>query len=185
MIPWLDQPVMLHSDRDPGVCTMTPEQCAYKSQYWVNWYQADHRFALPTVAFFMVAIGIFTIAHIVSRIFPSRLQRNPAWCCLVAVCRFLSYKSWRFAGWNSQSLGAFLLGAAGLVFFFGEASLNIPWKRRRLMTASNDPGTTTILLAQYPRNQLWQLSPNRDSHRIHGASMHAFPSVRPPTYRRF
>lgn len=117
MIPWLDQPVMLHSDRDPGMCDMTPEQCAYKSAFWRNWYQADHRFALPTVAFFMVAIGIFTIAHILTLIFPRSFQRNPIWSRLVAVTRFLSCKSWRIAGWNTNSLGAYLLGGVGLVFF--------------------------------------------------------------------
>lgn len=119
MIPWLDQPVMLHSDRDPGECTMTPEQCAYKNRYWVFWYQSDHRYALPTVAYFLVAIGIFIIAHVVSRFLPSRFQRHPFWSRLVAVCRFLSYKGWRVAGWNTQSLGVFLLGATGLIFFFG------------------------------------------------------------------
>ncbi|KAJ5128270.1 hypothetical protein N7526_006436, partial [Penicillium atrosanguineum] len=117
MLPWLDQPVMLHSDRDPGMCMMTAEQCAYKTAYWRNWYQADHRFSLPTVAFFMVAIGLFTIAHILTLIFPRSFQRNPVWSRLVALSRFLSYKSWRVAGWNTNSLGVFLLGGAGLVFF--------------------------------------------------------------------
>lgn len=108
---------MLHSDRNPGMCTMTAEQCAYKTAYWRYWYQADHRFSLPTVAFFMVAIGIFTIAHILTLIFPKSFQRNPVWSRLVALSRFLSYKSWRIAGWNTSSLGVFLLGGAGLVYF--------------------------------------------------------------------
>lgn len=37
-LPILDQPVQFHSSRDPGKCKLTPEQCAYKSQYWVFWY---------------------------------------------------------------------------------------------------------------------------------------------------
>ncbi|KAJ5681387.1 uncharacterized protein N7477_001327 [Penicillium maclennaniae] len=117
MLPWLDQPVMLHSNRNPGTCTMTAEQCAYKTAYWRFWYQADHRFSLPTVAFFMVAIGIFTIAHILTLIFPKSFQKNPLWSRLVALARFLSYKSWRIAGWNTNSLGVILLGGAGLVYF--------------------------------------------------------------------
>lgn len=121
MVPFLDQPVMLHSDRDPGECTMTPEQCAYKSQYWVNWYQADHRYSLPTVAFFLTAIVLFAIGHFLSGIAPQRVQRSAIWSRFVSFLRFLSYKSWRIAGWNTQSLGVFLLGGAGLVFFLGES----------------------------------------------------------------
>ncbi|KAJ5632789.1 hypothetical protein N7490_009128 [Penicillium lividum] len=117
MLPFLDQPVLLHSDRDPGECTMTPEQCAYKHQYWVNWYQADHRYALPTVAFFMVAIILFSIAHITESLTPRSAKKSSIWLRPLAFLRFLSYKSWRIGGWNSQSLGVFLLGAAGLIFF--------------------------------------------------------------------
>lgn len=117
MLPFLDQPVLLHSDRDPGECTMTPEQCAYKQQYWVFWYQADHRYALPTVAFFLVAIILFSIAHVTASITPRSAKKSPIWWRPLAFLRFLSYKSWRIGGWNSQSLGVFLLGAAGLVFF--------------------------------------------------------------------
>ena len=121
MLPWLDQPVLLHSSRDPGECSMTPEQCAYKTQYWVFWYQADHRYALPTVAFFLVAIILFTIAHLITLLCPQRCQRNPIWLRLLSLVRFLSYKSWRIAGWNTQSLGIALLGVAGLIFFLGES----------------------------------------------------------------
>jgi hypothetical protein len=99
---------------------MTPEQCAYKTQYWVNWYQADHRYSLPTVAFFLTAIVLFAIGHFLSGIAPQRLQRSAIWSRSVSFLRFLSYKSWRIAGWNTQSLGVFLLGGAGLVFFLGE-----------------------------------------------------------------
>jgi hypothetical protein len=120
MVPWLDQPVMLHSSRDAGECTMTPEQCALKTSYWVFWYEADHRYALPTVAFFLVAIILFTVSRIVSKAAPQGLRKRPIWSRLVAAFRFLSYKSWRFGDWNTHSLGVCLLGAAGAVFFFGE-----------------------------------------------------------------
>ncbi|KAJ5179050.1 hypothetical protein N7492_002260 [Penicillium capsulatum] len=145
MIPWLDQPVMLHSSRDPGECTMTPEQCTYKLAYWRNWYQADHQFALPTVAFFLVAIGIFSIAHIVNSISPPSVKRSPLWQRSVAVSRFLSYKCWRIAGWNSQSLGVFLLGAAGLVFFFAMTLGPHPyyWPNTKEISYGNSPPIAT------------------------------------------
>lgn len=36
-VPWLDQPVMLHSSR-ANACKMTPEQCAYRNERWRYWY---------------------------------------------------------------------------------------------------------------------------------------------------
>lgn len=122
MVPFLDQPVMLHSDRDPGKCSLTPEQCALKNSYWVFWYEADHRFALPTVAFFLVAIILFTLFRAVSYATPQHVKRKSLWSRLIAALRFLSYKSWRIRGWNSHSLGVYLLAAAGAVFFLGELS---------------------------------------------------------------
>lgn len=125
MVPFLDQPVLLHSDRDPGECSMTPEQCAYQSSFWVNWYQADHRFSLPTVAFFMVAIGLFIIAHLISLIMPRSAKKNFVWLRPLAFLRYLSYKNWRVAGWNTQSLGVILLGAAGFVYFMCQYTILI------------------------------------------------------------
>lgn len=36
-IPWLDQPVLLHSSR-ADTCTLTPEQCDYRRGFWRYWY---------------------------------------------------------------------------------------------------------------------------------------------------
>lgn len=36
-LPWLDQPVFLHSSRADS-CTLTPEQCAYRRGHWRYWY---------------------------------------------------------------------------------------------------------------------------------------------------
>jgi hypothetical protein len=119
MLPWLDQPVLLHSSRDAGTCKMTAEQCALKKSYWLFWYEADHRYALPTVAFFLVAIGLFTIGHMASGILPRRIKQHSLLSRVFAGFRFLSYKGWRIRGWNTQSIGVFFLGAAGLVFFLG------------------------------------------------------------------
>ncbi|KAK2808659.1 hypothetical protein FQN50_004523 [Emmonsiellopsis sp. PD_5] len=110
MLPWLDQPVMLHSSRDPGECTMTPEQCAYKTRYWVFWYEADRRYGLPTVAFFVVAIILFTIGYWISAYTPQRFKQTARWSRMIAFFRLLSYKSWRILGWNTQSVGAMTLG---------------------------------------------------------------------------
>ncbi|KAJ5247797.1 hypothetical protein N7468_002780 [Penicillium chermesinum] len=145
MVPFLDQPVMLHSSRNPGECTMTPEQCAYKTRYWVYWYEADHRYALPTVAFFMVAIILFAIAHVVSQVSPTRVKASSIWLRPLAFLRYLSYKMWRIAGWNSQSLGVFLLGGAGLIFFFAMTLGPRPyyWPNTREISYGNSPPIAT------------------------------------------
>jgi ferric-chelate reductase len=36
-LPWLDQPVMLHSSRVPDYGPLTEEQLAYVTQYWLFW----------------------------------------------------------------------------------------------------------------------------------------------------
>lgn len=127
---------------------MTPEQCAYKQQYWVFWYQADHRYALPTVAFFMVAIILFSIAHVTASITPRSVKKSRIWSRPLAFLRFLSYKSWRTGRWNSQSLGVILLGAAGLVFFLGKKNLALsPTLITDPFSYSNDSWTTSLLLA--------------------------------------
>lgn len=117
MLPWLTQPVMLHSSRDPGHCMMTPEQCAYKTRYWVYWYEADHRYALPTVALILSTILVFTIAHILNLVAPASWRKTSAWRRVAAASRGASYRRWKFGNWRTQSLGAYLLGFVGFVFF--------------------------------------------------------------------
>lgn len=36
-IPWLDQPVLLHSSRVDN-CTLTESQCQYRNYSWRYWY---------------------------------------------------------------------------------------------------------------------------------------------------
>ncbi|PWY89229.1 hypothetical protein BO70DRAFT_385316 [Aspergillus heteromorphus CBS 117.55] len=145
MLPWLDHPVMLHSDRDPGECTMTPEQCAYKSGYWVNWYQDDHRYALPTVAFFLVAIFLFILGHWASILVPVSVKRTAGWSRVVAGLRFLSYKSWRTMVWSTPSLGALLLGGAGAVYFLAMTLGPHPyyWPNTKEISFGNSPPIAT------------------------------------------
>lgn len=85
-------------------------------------YIADYVYALPTVAFFMTAIGIFIIGHLLSsQIFGYRKFRGPpTWQKLIALVRYLSYRGYHVKAlrWNSAPVGILLLGAAGAVFFF-------------------------------------------------------------------
>ncbi|XWW92927.1 hypothetical protein V2A60_000855 [Cordyceps javanica] len=116
-MPLLQRPILLHSSRDPGNCTLTPERCAYKTRYWVFWYEADHVFALPTVYFFLAAIAVFAVGHFASAYAPASVTRRPLWRRAVAGLRFCAYKTWRFGNRNSQSLGAYLLLGVGVIFF--------------------------------------------------------------------
>ncbi|KAJ5338217.1 hypothetical protein N7452_004945 [Penicillium brevicompactum] len=145
MVPFLDQPVMLHSSRDAGNCTMTPEQCALKTSYWVFWYEADHRYALPTVAFFLVAIILFTLARLISKATPQGVKQKSLWSRLVAALRFISYKSWRIGSWNTHSLGAYLLAAAGVVFFLAMTLGPRPyyWPNTKEISFGNSPPIAT------------------------------------------
>lgn len=36
-VPWLDQPVMLHSSREDK-CKLSAAQCAYRNYRWRYWY---------------------------------------------------------------------------------------------------------------------------------------------------
>lgn len=85
-------------------------------------YIADYVYALPTVAFFMCALGIFIIGHFVSsQLLGYRRFRGPQlWQRLIAVIRYLSYRGFHVKAlrWNSAPLGVLLLGAAGTVYLF-------------------------------------------------------------------
>ncbi|OKL60878.1 hypothetical protein UA08_03733 [Talaromyces atroroseus] len=88
-----------------------------KRQYWVFWYQADHRYGLPTVAFFLVAIALFTLGHWVSVFAPRFSKKKSGWPRVMAIFRILSYKRWWVMARSTHSIGALLLAAAGVVFF--------------------------------------------------------------------
>ncbi|KAH7305761.1 ferric-chelate reductase [Stachybotrys elegans] len=115
---WLTHPVELHSWREAPPCELTPEQCAYQSGYWRWWYEADHRYALPTVALLLVAIILFTIANAFVIFAPAKWHQNRLLGRLLSYSRLLSYTSWRCGNWNTHSLGAYMLASVGFVFFF-------------------------------------------------------------------
>lgn len=87
-----------------------------------NRYIADLVYALPTIAFFMCAIGVFVISCFVSNLLlGSRESRRPrVWQKLVAGARYLSYRGFHVRGlrWNSAPVGVLMLGAVGTIYFF-------------------------------------------------------------------
>ncbi|KAM4063792.1 ferric reductase like transmembrane component domain-containing protein [Hirsutella rhossiliensis] len=136
---------MLHSSRNAGRCSMTAEQCAYKTRYWVFWYEADHRYGLPTTALFLATIIVFAIAHFVSLYAPRGLKNRTAWLRVVSLNRLLAYKSWRIGRWNSQSMGVYLLGAVGLIFFMAMTLGPRPyyWPNTREISFGDSPPIAT------------------------------------------
>jgi len=139
---WLTPPVTLTGSRMSDCGEKTAEECAWYRQRWHFWcvknhskplpnsinhsslrsrYIADYVFALPTVAFFMSAIGVFIIAHFASAILlrQRNVQRVVIWRKTLAATRYLSYRGFhvRAFRWNSAPVGILLLGAAGTIFF--------------------------------------------------------------------
>ncbi|KAF3386518.1 Ferric/cupric reductase transmembrane component 7 [Penicillium rolfsii] len=125
-VPWLDQPVMLHSSRQDK-CKLSDTQCAYRSNRWRYWYafrrlyQADHVYALNTVYFCCAVIAIFAISNILVRFCPDRLKRTQVWRAMTSVSRYMAYRGWfRFPMLRfwSPSLGVTMLGVVGAIFLF-------------------------------------------------------------------
>ncbi|OHW98060.1 ferric reductase transmembrane [Colletotrichum incanum] len=144
-LPWLSQPVMLHSSRDAGTCSMTPEQCAVKTGYWVFWYEADHRYGLPTVAFFVTATILVSLGSFATAYAPASLRCKPLWLRLLSLGRLLTYKVWRIGCWNSQSLATYMLGMVGAIFFLAMTLGPQPyyWPNTREISFGNSPPIAT------------------------------------------
>jgi ferric-chelate reductase len=106
---------------------MTPEQCAYKQRYWVFWYEADHRYSLPTVALFLVAIALFTLARLIRLFAPRSWKQRSGWTRLMGLFRTVSYKKLWFLG-SMQSVGALLLASVGTIFFLGMSAMRLKGK---------------------------------------------------------
>ncbi|PYH72620.1 ferric reductase family protein [Aspergillus vadensis CBS 113365] len=117
-LPWLDQPVMLHSSRADH-CTLTPEQCAYRDAHWRYWYQSDHVYALNTIYFLCATLGVFSILHLISRYGPQSFKRTTIWRRSTTVGRYLAYRCFQLPVLRSStsSLGVILLVSTGVVFF--------------------------------------------------------------------
>lgn len=112
-----------------------------------NRYEADHRFGLPTIAFFMVAIILFSLGYLVSRfVFRNGPLSRPT-ARVVALNRYLTQKSFRInaLNWNSAPLGVLLLGGAGTIFFFAMTLGPRPyyWPNTRETSYGNSPPIAT------------------------------------------
>ncbi|KAK5745968.1 hypothetical protein LTR17_001098 [Elasticomyces elasticus] len=117
--PWMPGPVQFNAYREYECGQNTTAECEYYQGYWRFWYEADHRFALPTVAFFTVAILIFALANVFQQYAPQSFQRSPVVRRQKALARFLSYRAFRIQAlnWNSGSIGILLLALVGTIFF--------------------------------------------------------------------
>ncbi|KAH7364768.1 hypothetical protein BKA65DRAFT_447900 [Rhexocercosporidium sp. MPI-PUGE-AT-0058] len=119
---WLTMPLMLTGSRSFECAPLTDEECAFYKQRWHFWYIADYVYALPTVAFFMCAIGIFTISYLISNLLLGYRERRGTlvWQKLIAGTRYLSYRGFhvRRLRWNSAPVGVLMMGAVGVVYFF-------------------------------------------------------------------
>ncbi|KAL4862822.1 hypothetical protein BDV12DRAFT_206971 [Aspergillus spectabilis] len=118
-LPWLNSPIMLHSSREDE-CTLTAEQCAYRSGHWRYWYEADHVYALNTIYFLCTTVGVFAILHIAGRYAPQSARGSWIWQKGTAAGRFLAYRGFRLPGigYLGASLGMGILILIGGVFFF-------------------------------------------------------------------
>lgn len=113
----------ISSDGTIGMITPSIHYVEQSTNGFPARYIADWVFALPTIAFFMSAIGIFIISHFISRVLGYRRFKGPAvWQKLIASVRYLSYRGFhvRALRWNSAPVGVLLLGLAGTTFFFCE-----------------------------------------------------------------
>ncbi|TGO91061.1 hypothetical protein BPOR_0040g00050 [Botrytis porri] len=120
MAAWLYQPVMFESDRAFDCEGFNSDQCKYYKDPWRNWYVADWKFALPTVALFMCIIGIFIVGYVLTQVLALSHRPEPLiWRRGVALIRYLSYRGFRIEGlrWNSAPVGVLLLGAIGTIYF--------------------------------------------------------------------
>ncbi|KAI5820068.1 hypothetical protein BZA77DRAFT_374194 [Pyronema omphalodes] len=113
----LTKPIMWHSSRI-AACTMTLEQCAWKSAKWRNWYRADLDYAHAMVIFMCVTIVFFAGIQLLSRISNTRIRRSHFGKRMLGSYRYISYRPWylRAFYWYLPSLGIILIGVLGFVF---------------------------------------------------------------------
>ncbi|PSS05228.1 ferric reductase NAD binding domain-domain-containing protein [Coniella lustricola] len=118
-IAWLMYPLMYHSSRDPGECTMTPEQCYYKSRTFRNWYIADLVYGRGTVYFFLITILLCVAGFWALKTSPAALRARASWQKSVAVFRFTAYRRYEIKaiGYQTPTLGVMAILAVGFIFF--------------------------------------------------------------------
>lgn len=82
--------------------------------------ESDHRYAVPTVGFFTLAVIVFSIGHLFDLLIPGSLLRTGVGRKVTAATRFLTYRAFRISAlnWNTASLGVLALAAVGTIYFF-------------------------------------------------------------------
>ncbi|TVY80331.1 Ferric/cupric reductase transmembrane component [Lachnellula suecica] len=124
MLPWLDRPIMFHSSRE-DMCMGNAAQCEYRDFHWRYWYISDWVYGHATVYFMCAIIFVFTVPHLLSKIWRASRRDNPlkgnkTWERALAGTRFLGYRTVYLPGlnWYSPAVGVMLLGSAGAIYFF-------------------------------------------------------------------
>ncbi|KAJ4385766.1 hypothetical protein N0V93_010197 [Gnomoniopsis smithogilvyi] len=118
-LPWLMYPLTAYSSRDPGECTLTPEQCAYKSVLFRNWYVADLVYGRGTVYFFLITLFFCITGFWALRYTPAAVRARASWHKTVAIFRFWAYRRYeiKLLQWQTPTIGVMLLLGAGFTFF--------------------------------------------------------------------
>ncbi|CAN8101839.1 unnamed protein product [Discula destructiva] len=120
-LPWLTYPLMAYSSRDPGECMLTPEQCAYKSVLFRNWYVADLVYGRGTVYFFLITLFLCTAGFRALKHTPASVRARATWWHkTTAVFRYWAYRRYQvraLGGWQTPSIGVMLLLGLGFAFF--------------------------------------------------------------------
>ena len=110
-------------------------------------YEADHRYSLPTVAFFLAVIIVFMLATMFSRFSPAFVRRSRPHRRAIALCRYLAYRSYHLPSlhWYSPAAGVCLLGVLGTVFFLAMMLGPHPyyWPNTETVTFGNSPPIAT------------------------------------------
>ena len=142
-IPWLGGPITLHAWRTYECTLDTKAECEYQEGYWRFWYEADHRYALPTIALFMAVILLFSLANLAS-VFSLHRTQTPWISKTKASFRFLSYRSYRIRAldWNSAPVGVLLLAGVGVIFFFSMTLAPKPYYWQSSIYGSSPPIAT-------------------------------------------
>lgn len=95
----------------------------------------------------MAAIVLFSIGNLVQEASPRRLLHSRPTRKLIALHRYLSYRTLRieFLNWNSAPLGILLLAAIGIIYFFCMTLAPKPyyWPNTHELNYGNSPPLAT------------------------------------------
>jgi hypothetical protein len=83
-------------------------------------YEADHHYALPTIAFFLATIVLFGAGHLFNLLASRSIRQSKGVRPSTALLRFVSYRAFRISAlnWTTAPLGIMALGAVGTIYFF-------------------------------------------------------------------